>query len=116
MPFTDEPEVKRIVINGRFGWFGLSDNAHFNLGSLKRDGSSTLSSAWELPMHLRDLSELDFRSHPDLLAVVDNLGRDADGRSAYLYVVEVPIEFDDDIHIAEYDGREHIAQNHRRWS
>ena len=104
------PEVERIVLNGCFGGFSLSDAAHAKLGSIRRDGW------WDLPVHLRDLSELDFRSYPDVVAVVDDLGSDANGRSAALYIVEVPAEFTDNIHIAEYDGREHIAENHRRWS
>ena len=115
MPFTDEPEVKRIVLSGCFGGFGLSDKAHWELGSLRLDAAFLSYAQWELPVHLRDLSELDFRSYPDVVAVVDDLGSDANGRSAALYIVEVPIEFADDIHIAEYDGNEHIAQNHRRW-
>lgn len=111
MPFTDEPETLKVVINGSFGGFSLSDKAHWELGSFSR------SWGWELPVHLRDLSQMDFRSHDDLVAVVEDLGPDdahsSDGGD--LWVVEVPIEFEGDIHIEEYDGKEHVAQNHRKW-
>ena len=109
-PFTDEPEMLKVVINGGFGGFRLSDKAHWELGSFPR------SWGWELPVHLRDLDEIDFRSHYDLVTVVEYLGDDdAHGGGGLLYVVEVPAEFEGNIHIAEYDGNEWVAENHRRW-
>ena len=63
------------------------------------------------------LSQYDFhedRSDPDLVAVVEELGDRADGWASELVVVEVP----DNVkwHIEEYDGCEHIAEDHRTWS
>ena len=53
------------------------------------------------------------RSDPRLVAVVEKYGNAASGRYALLEVVEVP----DDVkwHIAEYDGYEWVAEDHRTW-
>lgn len=52
------------------------------------------------------------RNDPELVAVVEELGDKANGSCARLVVVEIPdgVEFE----IAEYDGREHIAESHRK--
>lgn len=54
------------------------------------------------------------RDDPDLIAVVEELGRAADGRHANLEIVEIPdgVEWQ----IEEYDGLEHVAEKHRVWS
>ena len=54
------------------------------------------------------------RDDPDLVAVVEKLGEEAFGNYASLKVVEIP----DDVKwfIDEYDGAEHIAEEHRTWS
>lgn len=54
------------------------------------------------------------RTDPILVRVVEELGAESWGRHAALKVVEIP----DDVeyHISEYDGNEHIAENHRTWS
>ena len=53
------------------------------------------------------------RDDPALVAVVEELGREADGDFACLAVVDAP----DDVRweIAEYDGREWVAEQHRTW-
>ena len=59
--------------------------------------------------HDRDLA----RDDPDLVAVVEELGNQADGRHAELKVVDIP----DDVnwYIEEYDGCEWVAERHRTW-
>lgn len=54
------------------------------------------------------------RSHPLIVCVVEELGEKANGPHAKLKVVEIP----DDVEwfIDDYDGIEHIAENHRSWS
>lgn len=49
-----------------------------------------------------------------MVAAVKALGAKANGTYSELKVVEVP----DDVewHIHEYDGAEHVAENHRTWS
>lgn len=53
------------------------------------------------------------RYDPDLVAVVEELGEKACGPCSRLKIVDIP----DDIewYIDEYDGREHVAEEHRRW-
>ena len=53
------------------------------------------------------------RDDPILIQVVEELGKDANGRCAALKVVEVPngIEWD----IEEYDGQEWVAEKHGVW-
>lgn len=54
------------------------------------------------------------RDDPDLIAVVEAMGKSADGECAKLKIVEIPdgVEFG----IDEYDGIEHVAEKHRTWS
>lgn len=53
------------------------------------------------------------RDDPDLVAVVEELEADANGRHASLVIVEIP----DGVpwEISEYDGSEHVAEQHRTW-
>ena len=53
------------------------------------------------------------RTDPDLIRVVEEMGKDADGCFAELKVIEIPdgIEYE----IEEYDGNEHIAEVHETW-
>jgi hypothetical protein len=53
------------------------------------------------------------RSDPDLIAVIEEMGKAADGWASELKIVEVPD--DADWHIHEYDGMEHVAEDHRTW-
>ena len=59
--------------------------------------------------HDRDLA----RDDPDLVAVVQELGNQANGRHAELKIVDIP----DDVnwYVEEYDGREWVAERHRTW-
>lgn len=59
-------------------------------------------------------NEMSDRTDPALIDVVETLGKDANGTYADLKIVEVP----DDVkwHIAEYDGDEWVAEDHRKWS
>lgn len=54
------------------------------------------------------------RSHPLVVRLVEEMGKAANGECAELKVVEIPdgLEY----HIDEYDGIEHIAENHRTWA
>lgn len=53
------------------------------------------------------------RDDPDLVAVVEKLGKKANGSFADLKVIEIPDDID--WKISEYDGNEHIAEKHRTW-
>ena len=54
------------------------------------------------------------RDDPYLVAVVEELGKRANGRHAELSVVEIPADVD--WVIEEYDGKEWVAEKHRTWS
>jgi hypothetical protein len=113
-----------IVINTCFGGFGLSHEAimkyshlaKLNLLAVQKDSSL-------IPYHyyLDGIEEDEFywseydikRDDPDLVRVVKQLGSGANGFAAELKVVSIP----DDVkwHIDEYDGIEHVAEDHRTW-
>jgi len=54
------------------------------------------------------------RTNPLLIQVVEELGDEANGSCAKLKIVEIPdgIQYE----IEEYDGNEHIAEQHQTWS
>lgn len=102
--------MKKVVINRKYGGFGLSDKA---INELKALNSPILSCFLPEKILYVDPSNDSFRSHPDLVSVVGKLGKEANGCSANLKVVEIP----DDINyeIEDYDGMEHISEIHREW-
>lgn len=93
----------KIVINAKYGGFGLSETA---------------LALYKARKHLADdeFSYFDLeRNDPVLVEIVEKLGEDADDLYSKLKVVEIP----DDIkcwEIVEYDGCEHIAECHRKFS
>ncbi len=62
--------------------------------------------------HIEHDRSLD-RADPDLVQVVEELGKKADGDYAELKIVEIPdgVEYE----IDEYDGQESIHETHRSW-
>ena len=115
----------KVVINACHGGFGLSDEAFEKF--LDRKGI-----AWEKCRNKYDMFDHYKKGHmgedehylscheltgnradTDLVAIVEEMGRKASGDYASLVVVEIP----DDVqwHIHEYDGMEHVAENHRTW-
>jgi hypothetical protein len=113
----------KVVINRCFGGFGLSHEAimlygkrtNLNLKAVKhwRNGNTYYIDGIEDSDHHFSDYELA-RNDQHLVAVVEELGEKANGYAAELSIVEVP----DDVkwHIHEYDGIEHIAEDHRTWS
>lgn len=105
----------KVVINRCFGGFGLSDKA---LLMLKEKGwavekTSVLLNNEYWTTDPRQNNDL-FRSHTDLVEVVEALGDSANGAYSKLKVVEIPdgIEYE----IDECDGIEEIHEVHRKWS
>lgn len=115
----------KIVINRCFGGFGLSDDAMHQYLQKKQ-----IVYEVEVDQYNRNLfctvatnpdeSDKDFiwdcnfeRNDPVLVQVIEEMGPEANGACADLKVVEIP----DDVewHIAEYDGQEHVAQDHKTW-
>ena len=94
--------IQRIVINTKHGGFGLSEQASRLFA--QRTGIA-YDQAWA--------DKLIARDDPVLVAIVRELGVDADTRYAKLKIVEVPYEVE--WQIEEYDGVEWVAEKHRTW-
>lgn len=116
--------IQYIVINTKYGGFGLSKEAR--LLYLERAGIAyTLVSGPD--RHTESLygpqvsvngniwSDSDIaRDDPILVDVIRQLGRQADGSHAILKIVEVPAGVK--WNVAEYDGLEWVEEVHRTWS
>lgn len=109
--------VNKIVINSRFGGFGLSDTAIIRLIQLGSPYARlrTLEEVAEWPgggaVHL----DYDIPRHdPLLVKVVEEMGAAADGRSAKLCVLEIE---GDKYAIDDYDGQESVdtPNREREW-
>jgi hypothetical protein len=91
----------KVVINTCFGVFSLSEAAIQRFCEL--DGCSP-TDFWPSMVE---------RNDPNLVKVVQELGVDAETPCSELKIVEIP----DGVkwHIHEYDGLEHVAEDHRVW-
>ena len=94
--------TQKIAINTDFGGFGLSDDAIDLYKILTGTPPATDVYYWEIP-----------RDDPVLVQIIEQLNDRAGGTYSSLKIVEIP----DDVewHIHEYDGMEHVAENHRTW-
>lgn len=63
--------------------------------------------------HRSTYQSADARACPALIDVVQRLGKRAAGMHAELVVVEIPADVKWGIH--EYDGLEHVEEDHRTW-
>ena len=120
--------MTRVVINRCYGGFGLSDAAVERYAELKgiklvkqKEKAYGDSAYWidgieddEHYFSAYSLYDRDYRIDPVVIQVVEELGKEANGFCADLRIVEVP----DDVEwfIAENDGIEWIAEEHRTWS
>lgn len=93
--------TRKVVINTCFGGFSLSEEATAMFAELKNISPSQV--------YLFDVDRSDY----DLVRVVEQLGKKANGDHAKLKVVEIPADVKWDIE--EYDGLEHVAEVHRTW-
>lgn len=100
------PETFKIVINTCYGGFGLSDEAEALWRKAKGIADSEGVYAYDIE-----------RDDIDLVRIVEELGEQAsDDRYAKLKVVEVPLWLrEKGWSIEEYDGLEHIAEEHQTW-
>jgi len=120
--------MTKVAINRCWGGFGISDEAFEKL--LERKGiafekvktnSNLFGSNYYQAGHAGDddyyISNYEYyedRSDPDLIAVIEEMGQASWSWAAEIAIVEIP----DDVkwHIHEYDGMEHVAEDHRTWS
>jgi hypothetical protein len=122
-----EVRMKKVAINTCFGGFGLSDTAFERLLARKgiafekvKGESSFMGDTYYRAGHvgvddhfLSDYSFYKDRADPDLIAVIEERGAEVNGFAADIRIVEVPA--DAKWHVHEYDGLEHVAENHRTW-
>ena len=123
---------KEVVINNCFGGFGLSDKAYKQLiewGIPVKKYNSKDDHKKEKVIYDRELTPEgglsafgnrywdtwidEERENPLLIKVIKKLGEEANGSCAELKIVEIPIDIK--YEIAEYDGSEHIAEEHQTW-
>jgi hypothetical protein len=120
----------KVVINVCYGGFGISNVAFEKLLERKSIAFNKVPAKYPIREHDSDyyrvdadpdgedyISEYDFfdnRADSDLIAVIEELGKDSWGWASELKIVEIP----DDVkwHIHDYDGMEHVAEDHRTWS
>lgn len=128
----------KIVINICYGGFSLSTKAILRYAELKgiklyKKGSGFNVSFYIVPVeefekvysvdkkkgNYSDSNKLCFstysvaRNDPTLIRVVEELGEDANGLYAELKIIEIPDGTK--YTIEEYDGNEHIAEEHQTW-
>lgn len=95
--------IRHVVINTKYGGFGLSDIAiarYKELAGIKEDDAWSI---YDIP-----------RDDAYLVTTVKELGEDANGIYSVLKIIEVPADVD--WYLDEYDGREWVAEKHRTWS
>lgn len=88
--------MKKIVINRCFGSFGLSEKVMDRLVEML---------GYDEDGYIRDFD--GERDNPNLVAVVEELGDEANAMCAKLEIVEIPDEATD-YYIDEYDGLESV--------
>ncbi len=127
----------KVAINRKYGGFSISIKALEELYKMKSEilvitpikkyFDSENTSQYEIDEHIRTCRLLKregniidlkddtdiFRSHPDLIKVVEKLGKDSWGHVCEIKIVEIPDKVD--YEIQEYDGLEWIAEKHRTW-
>jgi len=132
----------KVVINDNYGGFALSykamrwlvdekgwlliSNNEFSENFKKYQNKIELIricySKGKGKLHVNCYNDIQFRSHPDLIECVQNLGREAawdtlhrdDNEGDTLKIVEIPDGID--VEICEGDGGlEYIAEKHRVW-
>lgn len=127
---TDADEIiirlsghRKIVINAGYGGFGLSDEAielYATLSGLnliqKTDDDNKFYAIWYLD-EVNDsnhwMSQDIPRDDKNLIKVVETLGERAFDNFATLKIIEIPADIS--WHIADYDGWEWVAEDHRTW-
>lgn len=116
----------KVAINVCHGGFSLSDEAVERYAELKGiklgprqqeriGGSSWFIDGIEDDEHYFSSYAIgrQDRNDPCLIQTIEEFGDKANGWCAELMIVDIP----DDVewHIDEYDGWEHVAENHRTW-
>lgn len=112
----------KIVINRRFGGFGVSTAAVLRMRELGSTQAFPPATVLQGERYVDGgVCKTDFGTHgmadrtdPVLVRVVEEMGPAANGAYADLKIVDVP----DGVawEISEYDGLERVEEAHRSWS
>ncbi len=112
--------MMKVAINKCYGGFGLPEEAFEALLIRKgvkydqEDGNFYHAHKEHTDENIIDQWNFIYdRSDPDLIAVIEELRQKAPEWYFEIGIVEIP----DDVkwHIEEYDGLEHVAEDHRTW-
>ena len=108
--------MRKIVLNCQYGGFNLTDRAIELYASLSGLRLTKISTRHYIHyeengkyFNYRNIA----RDDPNLVKVVEMLGREAGGRLSTLKIIEIPenVEWE----IGDYDGGEWVAEKHRKW-
>lgn len=120
---TKVKRMRKVVINTCFGGFGLTHEAIVRYAQIKgfvlvvqKTDSSLVPYKYYKGSVEPDnfFSEYDIkRDDKALVKVVEEMGNAANGWAADLKIVEIPADVK--WYVVEYDGSEHIAEEHRTW-
>lgn len=115
-----DSETKPITIEQaekEFSWSAYSvlnpeeyAGSQNNWQKMSQEERKKCNEKWdEIALDNRDIE----RNDPKLVKVVEELGEEANGQCADLRIIDVPkgVKW----HVEEYDGNEHIAEDHRTW-
>jgi hypothetical protein len=116
----------KVVINRRYGGFGLSDKAVEACIALGMTVAADIETSNGFDFLRADFVSEDyyclrgddkaFRCDPRLVQVVEQLGRAAHGSYSHLKVVEIPFDTTEGWKITDWEGWERIDEEHRSWS
>jgi hypothetical protein len=118
----------KVAINRCFGGFGISNEAFEKLldrkgiafDKVEEEGRALIGASYyeagysgNEDHYLSDYEMTQDRADKDLISVIEEMGEKANSWAADIRIVEIP----DDVkwHIHEYDGIEHVAEDHRTW-
>ncbi len=94
----------KVVINNCYGGFSLSPAASERLNELEPNAEVNPRYGFCRSVERHD---------PNLIKVVEEMGKEANGSCANLKIIEIPDGLD--YVIEEYDGKEWVAEKHRTW-
>lgn len=104
----------KIVINNSYGGFGLSKQARDLLAKrgfepAKKNLEEDPECKYSFGDYYESMSKLEFRSHPFVIQIVEELGEKANGNCSFLKIIEFDIP--NMINIVDFDGKEKILVN-----
>lgn len=99
----------KVVINKCYGGFSISKKA----AEYMAERASEIAKK-DLSVPSEYFYSYNYeRTDPLLIEAIETLGKEANGYSANLAIIEIPNDID--WYIYEYDGMESIHESHRSW-